>query len=49
VAAWAAATGRPSLTVAVGELAELRRTADAAVASPAELAELLSRLLAAAG
>ncbi|HST49867.1 trehalose-phosphatase [Jatrophihabitans sp.] len=49
VAAWAAATGRPSLTVAVGELPELRRTADIAVASPAELARLLARLLAAAG
>ncbi len=47
VTAWAAATGRPGLTVAVGELAELRRTADTAVADPAELAELLSRLLAA--
>jgi trehalose 6-phosphate phosphatase len=44
VSAWAAATGRPSLTVAVGELAELRRAADASVASPAELAELLARL-----
>jgi trehalose 6-phosphate phosphatase len=49
VSAWAAATGRPALTVAVGELAELRRAADAAVASPAELAGLLGRLLAAAG
>ena len=44
VSAWAAATGHPSLTVAVGELAELRRTADTAVASPVELAELLTRL-----
>jgi len=49
VTAWAAATGRPSLTVAVGELAELHRSADTAVASPAELAELLGRLLATAG
>lgn len=46
VSAWAAATGRPGLTVAVGELAELRQAADAAVASPAELAELLARLAA---
>lgn len=47
VSAWAAATGRPALTVAVGELAELRRTADAAVDSPEELAALLAGLLAA--
>ncbi|MDQ1744688.1 MAG: trehalose 6-phosphate phosphatase [Pseudonocardiales bacterium] len=48
VAAWAAATARPALTVAVGELAELRRAADAALDSPAELAELLAGLLAGA-
>jgi trehalose 6-phosphate phosphatase len=43
---WAAATGRPALTVAVGELAQLRQAADASVGSPAELAELLAALLA---
>jgi trehalose 6-phosphate phosphatase len=47
VAAWAAATGRPALTIAVGELAELRQAADAALDSPDELAELLAGLLAA--
>jgi len=45
VAAWAAATGRPTLTVAVGELAELRRAADATLDSPADLAALLAGLL----
>lgn len=47
VAAWGTATGRPAYTVAVGELAEPRRVADAAVDSPADLAALLARLLAA--
>lgn len=46
VADWAAATGRPGLTIAVGELAELRQAADCAVGSPAELAALLAGLLA---
>jgi trehalose 6-phosphate phosphatase len=46
VAAWAAATGRPGLTIAVGETPELREAADGAVDSPAELAELLADLLA---
>jgi trehalose 6-phosphate phosphatase len=46
VSAWAADTGRPGLTIAVGELAELRRAADCAVESPAELAGLLAGLLA---
>lgn len=46
VSAWAAATGRPSLTIAVGELAELRQAADCAVGSPAELAGVLAGLLA---
>ena len=46
VSAWASATGRPGLTIAVGELAELRQAADGAVGSPAELAELLAGLLA---
>lgn len=46
VSAWAAATGRPGLTVAVGELAELRQAADCALDSPAELAALLAGLLA---
>ena len=47
VSAWAAATGRPGLTIAVGEVSELRQAADGAVDSPAELAELLAGLLAA--
>ena len=47
VSAWAAATGRPGLTVAVGELPELRQAADGTVGTPAELAELLAGLLAA--
>ncbi|HEX8769000.1 MAG TPA: trehalose-phosphatase [Jatrophihabitans sp.] len=47
VSAWAAATGRPGLTVAVGEVPELRQAADGAVDSPVELAELLAGLLAA--
>ena len=45
VSAWAAATGRPGLTVAVGEVPALRQAADAAVGSPAELAEVLAGLL----
>ncbi len=45
VSAWAAATGRPSLRIAVGELAELRQAADCVVGSPAELAGLLAGLL----
>ncbi|HEY0165461.1 MAG TPA: trehalose-phosphatase [Jatrophihabitans sp.] len=48
VSAWAALTGRPGLTIAVGELAELRQAADCAVGSPAELAVLLAQLLATA-
>jgi len=47
VSDWAAATGRPGLTIAVGEVPELRQLADRAVDSPAELAELLAGLLAA--
>ncbi|HEX8306176.1 MAG TPA: trehalose-phosphatase [Jatrophihabitans sp.] len=47
VSAWAAATGRPGLTIAVGEVSELRQAADGAVDSPAELAQLLAGLLAA--
>jgi trehalose 6-phosphate phosphatase len=46
VSTWAAATGRPGLTIAVGEAPEVRRSADCAVGSPAELAELLARLAA---
>lgn len=45
VSKWAAATGRPGLTIAVGELAELRAVTDVAVESPAELATLLAGLL----
>lgn len=45
VSAWAAATGRPGLSIAVGEVPELRQVADGAVSSPAELAELLAALL----
>ena len=45
VRAWAARTGRPALTIAVGEVAELRAAADRAVASPAALAALLVGLL----
>jgi trehalose 6-phosphate phosphatase len=45
VRAWAARTGRPALTIAVGEVAELRAAADRAVASPAALAALLAGLL----
>ncbi|HEX8095861.1 trehalose-phosphatase [Jatrophihabitans sp.] len=47
VTAWARATGRPGLTIAVGELPELRQAAEGAVGSPAELAELLAKLPAA--
>ncbi|MEO7262822.1 MAG: trehalose-phosphatase [Jatrophihabitantaceae bacterium] len=46
VASWAAATDRPSLTIAVGELAELRQAADVTIGSPGELADLLAGLLA---
>ncbi len=46
ISAWTAITGRPGLTVAVGEAPELRRAADCAVDSPAELAGLLAGLLA---
>jgi trehalose 6-phosphate phosphatase len=42
---WAMHTGRPSLTLAVGEVAELRAVCDGTVDSPAELAELLRELL----
>jgi trehalose 6-phosphate phosphatase len=45
VSTWAAATGSPGLTVAVGELAELREVTDGSVESPAELADLLAGLL----
>ena len=45
VAAWAVSTGRPGLTIAVGEVPELRQAADGTVESPAELAELLASLL----
>jgi trehalose 6-phosphate phosphatase len=47
VAAWAADTGRPGLTLAVGEVPELRQAADGTLDSPAELAGLLAELLAA--
>jgi trehalose 6-phosphate phosphatase len=45
VSAWAAATGRPGLTIAVGEVSELRQAAAGTLDSPAELAELLAELL----
>jgi trehalose 6-phosphate phosphatase len=45
VSAWASATGRPGLTVAVGEVAELRQVADATLDAPKDLAELLADLL----
>ncbi len=46
VSRWLARTGRPGLTIAVGEVAELHEVADCAVESPAELAALLAGLLA---
>jgi trehalose 6-phosphate phosphatase len=46
VSAWAAATGRPGLTIAVGEVPELRQAAECTLYSPADLAELLAQLLA---
>jgi trehalose 6-phosphate phosphatase len=42
---WAMLTGRPSLTVAVGDVAELRAVCDGTLDSPADLAELLRELL----
>jgi trehalose 6-phosphate phosphatase len=42
---WGAATGRPTLTIAVGEVAELHQVADGVVDSPAELVALLQELL----
>lgn len=45
ITGWRARTGRPALTVAVGALSELRAVTDHAVPGPAELAQLLSRLL----
>lgn len=41
---WAGRTGRPSLTVAVGEVPELHDATDIVLAEPAELAELLAEL-----
>lgn len=41
---WAERTGRPALTLAVGAVPELAETTDAALAGPAELAELLAEL-----
>jgi trehalose 6-phosphate phosphatase len=41
---WGSATGRPVLTLAVGEVAEVRQAAAVSLRSPAALAELLSRL-----
>jgi len=41
---WSARTSRPALTIAVGEVAELRAAADTALADPAELAGLLAGL-----
>ena len=43
---WAERTGRPALTVAVGEVGELRAETDLALADPAALAELLAELAA---
>jgi trehalose 6-phosphate phosphatase len=42
---WALNTGRPSLTIAVGEVAELRAVCDGTVDSPVDLADLLRELL----
>jgi trehalose 6-phosphate phosphatase len=44
VSQWGASTARPSLTIGVGELAELRSACDLSVESPAELAGLLATL-----
>lgn len=44
LAAWHASTGRPALTVAVGDVAEVRAAAQLAVATPTELAALLAQL-----
>ena len=41
---WAAVTGRPGLTIAVGAVPELTAAADATLAGPAELAGLLAEL-----
>jgi trehalose 6-phosphate phosphatase len=46
IRSWAARTGRPALTLAVGEVAELRAVADETAASPHQLAELLAGLAA---
>lgn len=45
VTRWAVDTGRPGLTVAVGEISELHSRVDLVVGSPAELARLLAGLL----
>jgi trehalose 6-phosphate phosphatase len=45
VSQWGAVTGRPSLTIGVGELQELRSVCDISVESPTELAGLLADLL----
>lgn len=42
---WAARTGKPGITVAVGQTAELQSRVDLTVDSPAELARLLAGLL----
>jgi trehalose 6-phosphate phosphatase len=41
---WGARTGRPALTIAVGEVAELAAATDRTLADPAELAALLAEL-----
>jgi trehalose 6-phosphate phosphatase len=41
---WADRTGRPTLTIAVGEVAELAAVTDRTLADPAELAALLAEL-----
>jgi trehalose 6-phosphate phosphatase len=43
---WGAQTGRPTLTVAVGEVAELQEITDITVETPQDLAALLATLLA---
>lgn len=45
VRSWAAQTGKPGVTVAVGEIAELHAQVAVAVDSPTELARLLADLL----
>ena len=44
LAAWHTSTGRPALTVAVGDVAEVQAAAQLAVANPTELATLLAQL-----